>query len=118
MNSIYSHTFIFCSIGGINNDGIVFALHSFFFKGNNIYGKDITAFLKTLPVSQRNEYIAMDLIKPTVQKNYIVNANNTIFGDTVSELGIFGLVLIIINNYYYYRYNNICISPIIDIKCA
>ncbi|OQR68132.1 glutathione synthetase [Tropilaelaps mercedesae] len=61
--------------------------------GHNVYGKDILPFLKSLPASQRHEYIAMDIVKPISCKNYIVNRDKVNFTEVVNELGVFGYEL-------------------------
>ena len=64
--------------------------------GNNIYKDAIPAFLDSLPVQEREAWIAMELIvPPSGTSNYLVRAGSaTVAADVVSELGIFGWALI------------------------
>jgi glutathione synthetase len=66
--------------------------------GNNIYKSAIPAFLDTLPVAEREAWIAMELIEtPKGVENYLVRAGSDSQGavktETISELGIFGWAL-------------------------
>ncbi|RPD66201.1 glutathione synthase [Lentinus tigrinus ALCF2SS1-7] len=66
--------------------------------GNNVYKEDITSFLDTLPESEQEAWIAMELIKtPEGLGNYLVRAGSGTEGavkaEVVSELGIFGWAL-------------------------
>ncbi|XP_018497304.1 glutathione synthetase, chloroplastic [Galendromus occidentalis] len=61
--------------------------------GNNIYGKDITRFLESLPEDHRKEYIAMEMIDAFSSKNYLVNGERVHLTDVMNELGVFGCIL-------------------------
>ena len=66
--------------------------------GNNVYKEDIPGFLDTLPVEEREAWIAMELIRtPGHLGNYLVRAGSGTEGavkvEVVSELGIFGWAL-------------------------
>ncbi|KAI0807526.1 glutathione synthase [Fomes fomentarius] len=66
--------------------------------GNNVYKEDIPGFLDTLPVEEREAWIAMELIRtPSQMGNYLVRAGSGSEGavktGVVSELGIFGWAL-------------------------
>ena len=68
--------------------------------GNNVYKESIPAFLESLPPSERQAWIAMQLIHPPDTGNYLIRAGATdsqsqmpIKAETVSELGIFGWAL-------------------------
>ncbi|KAF9319995.1 hypothetical protein BG003_007521 [Podila horticola] len=61
--------------------------------GNNIYGKDIQAALRTLSAEQRNAYILMDIIRPPITKNVLLRKGELQRADVVSELGVYGIYL-------------------------
>lgn len=65
--------------------------------GNNVYKQDIPGFLDTLPASEREAWIAMELIETPDLENYLVRAGSGTEGavktEVVSELGIFGYAL-------------------------
>lgn len=91
--------------------------------GHNVYGSDITGFLRTVPESQWHTYILMELINPVIQKSILLttrgmyhaavvedthglheepqsdssipsgNLVTRLGGPTVSELGIFGICM-------------------------
>ncbi|KAF9939807.1 hypothetical protein BGZ67_008915 [Mortierella alpina] len=61
--------------------------------GNNIYGKDIQATLKSLTPEQRNAYILMDIIRPPITKNVLLRKGELQRADVVSELGVYGIYL-------------------------
>ena len=66
--------------------------------GNNVYKEDIPGFLDSLPVEEREAWIAMELIRtPGQLGNYLVRAGSGTEGavktEVVSELGIFGWAL-------------------------
>ena len=66
--------------------------------GNNVYKSSIPGFLDTLPVAEREAWIAMELIEtPKGVMNYLVRAGSGSLGavktETISELGIFGWAL-------------------------
>lgn len=66
--------------------------------GNNVYKEDIPGFLDTLPVEEREAWIAMELIRtPSHLGNYLVRAGSgseeAVKTEVVSELGIFGWAL-------------------------
>lgn len=74
--------------------------------GNNVYGEEIKTVLEKIKDSpEREAYILMDRIRPPIQQNYLVRAHEPVkLIETVSELGIFGVVLgtakeILINKY-------------------
>ena len=61
--------------------------------GNNVYKSSIPGFLDTLPVAEREAWIAMELIEtPKGVNNYLVHAGSGSPGvkvETSSKLGIF-----------------------------
>lgn len=62
--------------------------------GNNVYKEDIPAFLDTLPASEREAWIAMELIETPDLANYLVRAGSEVVKtEVVSELGVFGYAL-------------------------
>ena len=66
--------------------------------GNNIYKSSIPGFLDALPPTEREAWVAMELIEtPKDVENYFVRAGSGSQGavrtETVSELGIFGWAL-------------------------
>ena len=63
--------------------------------GNNVYGEDIKPFLEGIKDSEeRNAYILMDRIKPTITTNYMVRPGQKAkLVDVISELGVFGYVI-------------------------
>ncbi|KAI1795816.1 glutathione synthase [Ganoderma leucocontextum] len=65
--------------------------------GNNVYKADIPRFLDALPESEREAWIAMELIETPDLGNYLVRAGSGTEGavktEVVSELGIFGYAL-------------------------
>ena len=66
--------------------------------GNNVYKSSIPGFLDTLPLAEREAWIAMELIEtPKGVNNYLVRAGSGSQGavamETISELGIFGWAL-------------------------
>ncbi|TFY58244.1 hypothetical protein EVJ58_g6541 [Rhodofomes roseus] len=66
--------------------------------GNNVYKEAIPAFLDSLPVQEREAWIAMELIAaPEGLGNYLVRAGGGTEGavkaEVISELGIFGWAL-------------------------
>jgi len=66
--------------------------------GNNVYKSSIPGFLDTLPLVEREAWIAMELIEtPKGVNNYLVRAGSGSQGaiktETISELGIFGWAL-------------------------
>ena len=61
--------------------------------GNNIYGADIPAFLKTIVgTPEQDAYIVMDMISPPVSTNYMIRPliKDPMLVKTISELGIYG----------------------------
>ena len=61
--------------------------------GNNIYGADIPAFLKTIVgTPEQDAYIVMDMISPPVSTNYMIRPliKEPMLVKTISELGIYG----------------------------
>ncbi|KAI4199125.1 MAG: hypothetical protein LQ350_004815 [Teloschistes chrysophthalmus] len=63
--------------------------------GNNIYGTDIPAFLKSLGDDQRKwrSHILMELIRPPVLENTIFRNGECQSGEVVGELGVYGVCL-------------------------
>lgn len=66
--------------------------------GNNVYRSSIPRFLDTLPMAEREAWIAMELIEtPKGVNNYLVRAGagsrGAVRAETISELGIFGWAL-------------------------
>jgi glutathione synthetase len=59
--------------------------------GNNIYGEDIPAFIKSLKPGERQAYILMDLVSPPSFQNIIVRKGVYHEGPVISELGIYGV---------------------------
>ncbi|KAF1743690.1 hypothetical protein MXB_4391 [Myxobolus squamalis] len=66
--------------------------------GNNIYGKDILVTLNDLTAKNQplSAYILMDMIHPTVYKNYFVlpDKNQEVKCDCVGELGVWGVYVV------------------------
>ena len=71
--------------------------------GNNIYRQDIKNFINK-SLNDKNElmgYILMKLVKPCINKNYIIKTNSTIEKmNLISEIGIFGVLIRLVINYY------------------
>ena len=66
--------------------------------GNNVYGKDIPAFLNGIKDSEeRNAYILMDRIEPPRTMNYLVRPGGKSaqpdLTEVISELGVFGYII-------------------------
>ncbi|KAF5318243.1 hypothetical protein D9758_018825 [Tetrapyrgos nigripes] len=65
--------------------------------GNNIYKEAVPAFLDSLPLEERQAWIAMELISPPKgMKNYLIRAGggeSLVEMEVMSELGIFGWAL-------------------------
>lgn len=62
--------------------------------GHNIYGKQIPAFLASLPGDKWSSYILMERIRsPSGVNNILMSAKGLHYGEVVSELGIFGACL-------------------------
>ncbi|KAF9649777.1 glutathione synthase [Thelephora ganbajun] len=66
--------------------------------GNNVYKSSIPRFLDTLPLAEREAWIAMELIEtPKGIDNHLVRAGSgsqgAVKAETISELGIFGWAL-------------------------
>uniref|UniRef100_A0A0L8HVV2 Glutathione synthetase n=1 Tax=Octopus bimaculoides TaxID=37653 RepID=A0A0L8HVV2_OCTBM len=62
--------------------------------GNNIYGNDIKEYLSKIKNSaERTAYILMERIFPFTQKNILLFEKPTDIVDTVSELGIYGIIV-------------------------
>jgi glutathione synthase len=61
--------------------------------GNNIYKEDIPAFLKSLPESEWEGYVLMELIRPPLNKNKIIREGEVYTDEIISELGRFGTIL-------------------------
>ncbi|KAG5985024.1 hypothetical protein E4U55_001960 [Claviceps digitariae] len=61
--------------------------------GNNIYGKAIPDYLKSIPESRWGAFILMELIKPFPRRNLILRNGQIEEGDIISELGIYGACL-------------------------
>ena len=65
--------------------------------GNNIYRQDIKTFLNNCVGINKNElmaYILMKLVKPCINKNYIIKTNSHIEQmNLISEIGIFGVLI-------------------------
>lgn len=73
--------------------------------GNNIYRQDIKKFINK-SLNDKNElmgYILMKLVKPCINKNYIIKTNSVIEKmNLISEIGIFGVLIGLVINYYLY----------------
>ncbi|KAF5360179.1 hypothetical protein D9758_011332 [Tetrapyrgos nigripes] len=65
--------------------------------GNNVYKEAVPAFLDSLPLEERQAWIAMELIAPPKgMKNYLIRAGggeSLVEMEVMSELGIFGWAL-------------------------
>lgn len=61
--------------------------------GNNIYKDDIPNFLNSIPKSEWEAYILMELIHPKIHNNIILRNGELLNDGIVSELGIFGTYL-------------------------
>lgn len=63
--------------------------------GNNVYGKEVKDALEKLNgTPERAGYILMDIIQPPLIRNYMIRAGHKpLLEDTLSELGIFGVVI-------------------------
>lgn len=61
--------------------------------GNNIYGKAIPRYLKSIPESRWASFILMELIKPDAQRNLILRNGQIEEGRVISELGVYGACL-------------------------
>lgn len=61
--------------------------------GNNIYKEDIPGFLKSIPETEWEGYILMELIHPKTHANVILRNGELLQDGIVSELGIFGSYL-------------------------
>jgi len=63
--------------------------------GNNIYGEEVKEALERMKgTSERAGYILMDIIQPPLIRNWVIRPGVKPFmDDTVSELGIFGVVI-------------------------
>ncbi len=58
--------------------------------GHNVYRDKIPGFLKSIPQSQWQNYILMEIINPPEQSNMLLSSQGLYSGPVVSELGIFG----------------------------
>ncbi|KAK1766464.1 hypothetical protein QBC33DRAFT_588607 [Phialemonium atrogriseum] len=61
--------------------------------GHNVYGTDITSFLRGIPQEKWANYILMGKINPPVINNVLVSYQEVYYGQVVSELGVFGACL-------------------------
>ncbi|XP_046453550.1 glutathione synthetase-like isoform X2 [Daphnia pulex] len=63
--------------------------------GNNVYGEEVGEVLKQLKGNpERASYILMDVIKPPLLQNWMVRpSTQPMRVDTLSELGIFGVII-------------------------
>jgi len=61
--------------------------------GNNLYHEEIVAELQLLKKGDVSQFILMDRIVPPSVPNYLVRGNKVIKSDTVSELGIFAILI-------------------------
>ncbi|GAB0133220.1 hypothetical protein EsDP_00001632 [Epichloe bromicola] len=61
--------------------------------GNNIYGKAIPDYLKSMPESRWGSFILMELIKPEPQRNLILRNGQIEEGNVINELGVYGACL-------------------------
>ncbi|XP_065676427.1 glutathione synthetase-like [Hydra vulgaris] len=63
--------------------------------GNNMYDSDMVDELKRVTATERSQYILMERIQPPSVKNYMVHVNfdRAQLTDTVTELGIFGVLI-------------------------
>ncbi|XP_057375062.1 glutathione synthetase-like isoform X2 [Daphnia carinata] len=63
--------------------------------GNNVYGKEVAEVLKQLKGNpERASYILMDVIQPPLLRNWMIRpSTQPMLVDTLSELGIFGVII-------------------------
>nr|UNN25574.1 glutathione synthetase [Diaphanosoma celebensis] len=63
--------------------------------GNNVYGLEVKTTIERLRDShERAAYILMDVIKPPLLRNWMIRpGSEPVLEDTISELGIFGVIL-------------------------
>ncbi|KZS15426.1 Glutathione synthetase [Daphnia magna] len=63
--------------------------------GNNVYGKEVAEVLKQLKDNpERASYILMDIIQPPLLRNWMIRpSTQPMLVDTLSELGIFGVII-------------------------
>lgn len=63
--------------------------------GNNVYGKEVGEVLQKLKSNpERASYILMDVIQPPLLRNWMIRpATQPMIVDTLSELGIFGVII-------------------------
>ncbi|KAI8988085.1 glutathione synthase [Mycotypha africana] len=61
--------------------------------GHNVYGQDILDTLQKLTAEERSAYILMDIIRSPPLNNIMIREGETIHGDVVSELGVYGAYL-------------------------
>ncbi|KAI0880523.1 glutathione synthase [Annulohypoxylon maeteangense] len=61
--------------------------------GNNIYGKDISDFLKTVPEKEWSKYVLMERIRPPLTHGVLISPVDTHKGPVICELGILGTCL-------------------------
>jgi glutathione synthase len=62
--------------------------------GNNVYGSNIPQFLNDISREMRATHILMERIKPIPEVSILLRDGNVWSGETISELGIFGILLI------------------------
>mmetsp|Transcript_29334 Transcript_29334/g.41527 ORF Transcript_29334/g.41527 Transcript_29334/m.41527 type:complete len:133 (+) Transcript_29334:656-1054(+) len=62
--------------------------------GNNLYNQELVQALKTMTYEERGAYILMQKIMPPVTKGTLIRRGEVVYeGDTVCELGVFGISL-------------------------
>ena len=71
-----------------------FSFFQLFYKGNNIYGEEISRILLKKPES-RSQFILMDRIQPKLNTNILVRQDSAVSEctDVIPELGIVGIVV-------------------------
>ncbi|KAI0829589.1 glutathione synthase [Hypoxylon sp. FL0890] len=61
--------------------------------GHNIYGREIPAFLRTVPRQKWSKYVLMEKIHPPLTQGVLISHLDTHRGPVVSELGVLGTCL-------------------------
>lgn len=62
--------------------------------GNNFYGPEIRSTLQSMSSLERSTFILMDRIRPIVNSSLIFRDGKRIDAQTISELGIYGVILV------------------------
>jgi len=61
--------------------------------GHNFYGEDVHQKLSTMSNEERQGYLLMQRVHPTVEKNILVRGGKSIECDCISEFGIYSIFL-------------------------